>query len=92
MIDFNLLEILVAFEKNKTLLKTAEDLHISQPALTVSMKKIEKELDVNIFDRGKNKIALNDNGLYLVSLAKKCCKKEMKCYIKLNLLINRIQF
>lgn len=84
MIDFNLLEILVAFEKNKTLLKTAEDLHISQPALTVSMKKIEKELDVNIFDRGKNKIALNDNGLYLVSLAKKMLQERDEMLYKIK--------
>ena len=84
MIDFNLLEILVAFEKNKTLLKTAEDLHISQPALTVSMKKIEKELDVNIFDRGKNKISLNDNGLYLVSLAKKMLQERDEMLYKIK--------
>ena len=84
MIDFNLLETLVAFEKNKTLLKTAEDLHISQPALTVSMKKIEKELDVNIFDRGKNKISLNDNGLYLVSLAKKMLQEREEMLYKIK--------
>lgn len=84
MIEFNLLEILVAFEKNKTLLKTAEDLHISQPALTVSMKKIEKELDVNIFDRGKNKISLNDNGLYLVSLAKKMLQERDEMLYKIK--------
>lgn len=84
MIDFNLLEILVAFEKNKTLLKTAECLHISQPALTVSMKKIEKELEVNIFDRGKNKIALNDNGLYLVSLAKKILQERDEMLYKIK--------
>ena len=84
MIDFNLLEILIAFEKNKTLLKTAEDLHISQPALTVSMKKIEKELDVNIFDRGKNKISLNDNGLYLVSLAKNMLQEREEMLYKIK--------
>lgn len=69
--DFNLLEILIAFNENKTLLKTAEALHISQPALTVAMKKLEKEIEVNIFNREKNKISLNDNGIYFVSLAKK---------------------
>ena len=84
MIDFNLLEILVAFEKNKTLLKTAEDLHISQPALTISMKKLEKELEVNIFDRGKNKISLNDNGLYLVSLAKKLLQERDEMLYKIK--------
>ena len=84
MIDFNLLEILISFEKNKTLLKTAEDLHISQPALTVSMKKIEKELEVNIFDRGKNKISLNDNGLYLVNLAKKLLQERDEMLYKIK--------
>lgn len=84
MIDFNLLETLVAFEKNRTLLKTAEDLHISQPALTVSMKKIEKELEVNIFDRGKNKISLNDNGMYLVSLAKKLLQERDEMLYKIK--------
>lgn len=84
MIDFNLLEILISFSENKTLLKTAEALHISQPALTVSMKKLEKELDVNLFDRGKNKISLNDNGIYFVSLAKKLLKERDEIFYKIK--------
>ena len=84
MIDFNLLEILVSFEKNKTLLKTAEDLHISQPALTVSMKKIEKELDTNIFNRSKNHISLNANGIYAVALAKNLLKEKDDMIIKIK--------
>lgn len=94
MIDFNLLEILITFEQNKTLLKTAETLHISQPALTVSMKKLEKELDVKIFNREKNKISLNDNGIYLVSLAKKLLQEKddlmhkIKSYDKSHTILN----
>ena len=84
MIDLNLLEILIAFEMNKTLLKTAEYLHISQPALTISMKKLEKELDVNIFDREKNKISLNDNGKYFVSLAKKLIQERDEIILKIK--------
>ena len=76
MIDFNLMEILIAFDKNKTLLKTAETLHISQPALTVAMKKLEKALDVKLFNREKNKISLNDSGIYLVSLANKLIQER----------------
>lgn len=82
--DFNLLEILVAFNENKTLLKTAEALHISQPALTVSMKKLEKEIEVNIFDREKNKISLNDNGIYFVSLAKKLLQDRDEILYKIK--------
>ena len=70
MIDINMLYTLVSFDDNKTLLKTAEELHISQPALTVSMKKLEKELNVKIFIRDKNKLTLNDNGIYFVSIVK----------------------
>lgn len=82
--DFNLLEILVAFSENKTLLKTAEALHISQPALTVSMKKIEKELEVDIFKREKNKISLNDNGIYFVTLAKKLLQERDEIILKIK--------
>ena len=82
--DFNLLEILVAFNENKTLLKTAEALHISQPALTVAMKKLEKEIEVNIFDREKNKISLNDNGIYFVSLAKKLLQDRDEILYKIK--------
>lgn len=82
--DFNLLEILIAFSENKTLLKTAEALHISQPALTVSMQKIEKELGTKIFNRTKNHISLNDNGVYAVSLAKLLIKEKEDMLIKIK--------
>lgn len=82
--DFNLLEILIAFNENKTLLKTAEALHISQPALTVAMKKLEKEIEVNIFNREKNKISLNDNGIYFVSLAKKLLQDKDEILYKIK--------
>ena len=84
MIDFNLMEILIAFYKNKTLLKTAETLHISQPALTVAMKKLEKELDVKLFNREKNKISLNDSGIYLVSLANKLIQERDNMLYKIK--------
>ena len=42
MLNLNSLIALIAFSEHKTLLKTAEALHISQPALTVAMKKLEK--------------------------------------------------
>ena len=84
MIDFNLLETLISFDKNKTLLKTAETLHISQPALSVAMKKLEKELDVKLFNREKNKISLNDNGTYLVPLANKLMQERDNLLYKLK--------
>ncbi len=46
----------------KTMTKAAEKLHISQPALSLSLKKLEEELEVQLFERKKNKISLNKAG------------------------------
>ncbi len=62
MIEIYLLEQLVAFAKHGTLLRVAEELHITQPALSRSMKKIEEQLGVQIFDRQNSKISLNETG------------------------------
>ena len=81
--DLNSLKALIAFDEHKTLLKTAEALHISQPALTIIMKKLEKSLGISIFNREKNKISLNDNGLYFVSLSKNLLKQHDETINKL---------
>lgn len=62
MIEIFLLEQLVAFAKTGTLSQAALELHITQPALSRSMKKLEEELGVPLFDRSKSKIALNETG------------------------------
>ena len=71
MIEFNQLEHLVAIAKNKTISKAAEELLISQPGLTKSMQRLEEDLGLSLFNRKKNKIELNDNGLLAVEFAKK---------------------
>ncbi|MBQ7203594.1 MAG: LysR family transcriptional regulator [Eubacterium sp.] len=69
MIEIYLLEQLCAFAEHGTLSKAAESLHISQPALSRSMKKIEEELGVSLFDRDKAKISLNETGELAARLA-----------------------
>ena len=57
MMELYLLEQLIAFSRQGTLSGAAEKLHISQPALSQSMKKLEESLGVSLFERSKNKIA-----------------------------------
>lgn len=71
MFELYQLEQLVIFAKCGTLSKAAEHLHLSQPALSRSMQKLEDELRVTIFERHKNKIELNQNGLLAVEYAEK---------------------
>ena len=71
MIELYQLEQLVTIAKAGTISKAAEILLISQPGLTRSIQRLEDELDLKLFDRKKNKITLNDNGIMAVEYAKK---------------------
>lgn len=70
MYELRQLEQLIAVAEYGTLSAAAEQLHISQPALTRSMQKLEEELGVPIFDHGKNRIRLNEYGELAVKLAR----------------------
>ena len=78
MIELEQLQHLVTFQECQTLSKAAKQLHISQPVLTRSMQKLEEELEVNLFNRTKNKIAFNETGLLAVSLAKRILDEKKK--------------
>ena len=60
----NLLELaqFVSFAECGTLSKAAEQLHISQPTLTRTMRHMEDVFGVPLFHRGKNHRALNQAG------------------------------
>lgn len=76
MIEIYVLNELAAFSKYGTLTAVAEKLNISQPALSRSMKKLENDLEVSLFERSKNKITLNENGKTAASLAQKVIDAE----------------
>ena len=46
--------------------KAAEALHIAQPALSRTIKNLEEELEVKLFDRKGRNIYLNENGAILL--------------------------
>ena len=74
--DIYQLEQLLAFAEYGTLSGAAERLHVSQPALSRSMQRLETELQVPLFDRQKNKIEFNENG----RMAADCARQVMdKC-------------
>ena len=70
MIELYELRQFAAFADCGTLVEAAEILHLSQPALSRNMKKLEEELGVPLFSRRKNKLELNENGKYALALAR----------------------
>lgn len=56
---------------SKNLTDAAKTLFISQPALTMQLKKFEFDLGIKLFDRVGNKNVLNENGNTLYSYTRK---------------------
>lgn len=71
MIENYLLEHFSAFARCKTLLKASEELHITQPTLSRSMRKLEEELGVSLFHRENSKLSLNETGKVAAEYAEK---------------------
>ena len=71
MLNLEELKQLVSFAELGTLSKVAEEYHISTPSITRSMQHLEESMGVPLFIRGKNKIELNETGIYAVEAGKK---------------------
>ena len=56
------LEYFYAVAQNQHMTRTAEQLHIAQPSLTQSIRRLEKELGVPLFYRSGRNIALTTYG------------------------------
>lgn len=70
MPELHQLRQLVTIAEAGTLSNAAELLHISQPALSRSVQKLESEWNVTLFDRRKNRITLNKTGELAVQHAR----------------------
>ena len=62
MIELEQLQQLIAVSEAGTISAAADSLHLSQPALTRSLQRLEAELGVSLFHRKRNRVALNDVG------------------------------
>lgn len=76
MIEIFRLEQLEAFSRLGTLTAAANELHISQPALTHSMKKLEEEFGVALFNRDSRRISLNSTGNVAADYARRILEDE----------------
>ena len=65
------LEYFIAISETMNFTKAANNLFISQTALTKQIKSLEKELDTLLFNRDSKQISLTDSGKYFLIEAKK---------------------
>ncbi len=64
------LKYVLAIAEHKNFTKAAEKCFVTQPTLSTQIQKLEDELDVIIFDRGKKPIELTDVGQKIVYQAR----------------------
>ncbi len=65
------LKFLIALADEKHFGKAAKNCFISQPALSVAIRKLEKELGVTFFERDKHEVRITSLGNKIVECAKK---------------------
>lgn len=62
--DFNSLQYFKVVAKYENMSRAAEELHITQPALSKSISLLEQSLGVDLFDRQGRAIKLNRYGKF----------------------------
>ena len=65
-----------AIARRGTISAAAEELHLSQPALSRSVRRLERELGQELFDRTHNSATLNDAGRLAVDHARNLLRDE----------------
>jgi LysR family hydrogen peroxide-inducible transcriptional activator len=72
------LKYIVAVARERHFGRAAASCFVSQPTLSVAVKKIEEELDVVIFERGSNEVVLTPIGKQIVDQAQRVLESADK--------------
>ena len=71
----NELRFIVAVAQEKSFRRAAEKSFISQPALSLAIQKLEEELGVRIFERGRGEVAITSVGSAIVEQAQRALEE-----------------
>jgi DNA-binding transcriptional LysR family regulator len=72
--DLRTLQYFVTVAEELNITRAAEKLHMSQPPLSAQIKSLERELDTELFIRGKRRLKLTESGQLLYRRAKEIIK------------------
>ena len=72
------LEYLIALDRYRHFVKAADACFVTQPTLSMQIKKLEDELDVKLFDRSKQPVIPTDVGVLIIAQARKIINETKK--------------
>jgi len=76
----------VALADRRSFIRAAEQVHLSQPALTRSIQAAEAELGLQLFDRGTNEVVATPAGEFVIARARqlvfnsRCLERDVELY------------
>src|SRR5699024_7740077 len=73
---FTELRYIVAVAREKHFGRASEACFVSQPTLSVAIKKLEEELGVAIFERGRSEIGITEIGQQIINQAQKVLEES----------------
>ena len=76
--DFQSLNIFIQVAELNSFTKAAEKLGYSQPTISFQIKQLEKELNVQLFERIGHTITLTDEGKVVLKYAQKICNMSQE--------------
>lgn len=87
MLDHKL-TIFYHLAKNPNTTRVAEELLLSQPAISKSIRELEKELSITLFNREKGRLLLTEAGKYLLTETEQLLRKEREILFELGKMRN----
>ena len=75
---FTELRYLVAVANERSFGRAAQKCFVSQPALSVAIQKLEEELAIKLFERGKNEVTVTPVGERIVEQAQKVLEEVVR--------------
>ncbi len=75
---FTELRYLVAVANERSFGRAAQKCFVSQPALSVAIQKLEEELGIKLFERGKNEVTVTPVGERIVEQAQKVLEEVVR--------------
>ncbi|MCD7846341.1 MAG: LysR family transcriptional regulator [Oscillospiraceae bacterium] len=82
--ELSQLKALLEVAQRQNITQTANYLHITQPALSKIILRLENELDIQLFDRNGKRIVLNENGTVVCRYAQKIFSIISDMYAELD--------
>ena len=78
IMELRLLRYFLTLAREENISRAAEALYITQPTLSRQLAELEEELGVRLFERGKRKIVLTEDGILLRRRAEEMIALEQK--------------